>query len=393
MNREQSAMLEIIKASVFGQKIHLPQCLEYREIYNEMRAQAIVAVPFEWVNDNLVLDTKLKKQWEQSAMSQIVFQCQLLYEQSLLMELLKSQDIPVAILKGCAAAIYYPHPECRAMGDVDFLVREEDVQKAFLLMKENGYREVSEVNRSDHHYGLEKNGFSFELHYSPAGASKVQNSAYLKALFQKGMEHVEIQTMNEYEIPVMPCLQNGLVLLLHVYNHLVEGLGLRQIMDWMLFVDKNLDDEMWTKEYQPVLRKTGLETLAITVTKLCQKWLGLRTDKITWCSHADDLLCEELLEYLIEKGNFGHKEGGAGKGATVFSRGWGIVKIFKSAQKNGSIYWKPLKKHPWLLPFAWVSEIIRYTKYVLSRKNFLKSLIEDKKTGTKRMKLFRKLGR
>lgn len=394
MNREQSTMFDLIKASVFGAKIHLQPSLNWQKIFEEMKIQTIVAVPYEWISECEDVDDTLKRQCGQIAMQQIAFQCQLLHEQEQLLQFLRSHDIHVAILKGCAAAMYYPQPEYRMMGDVDFLVKENEVQKAHQLLKENGYKELYEENHSEHHYVFEKNGISFELHLCPAGVAKLKNNtANLKELFQKGLEHVEFHSIAEYEFPVMPRQQNGLVLLLHVYSHLVEGLGLRQIMDWMMFVDKHLDDEVWEKEFQPVLQKAGLEDLATTVTKLCQKWMGLRTEGITWCENADEALCEELLKYLLEKGNFGRKEGEKGKAATVFSRGWGIVDIFKSAQKNGRIYWKVLKKYPWLWPFAWISEISRYIKYVFSRKNFIRTLIKDKKTGNERIKLFRKLGR
>ena len=44
---------------------------------------------------------------------------------------------------------------------------------------------------------------------------------------------------------MFPPLENGLVLLGHINQHLEEGLGLRQILDWALYVDKALDDDAW----------------------------------------------------------------------------------------------------------------------------------------------------
>lgn len=57
-----------------------------------------------------------------------------------------------------------------------------------------------------------------------------------------------------------------------------------------------------------MFQKAGAEDLAKIVTKMCQMKLGLRTD-IVWCNDADDIVCKELLDYIMENGNFGQKIG------------------------------------------------------------------------------------
>ena len=53
------------------------------------------------------------------------------------------------ILKGAAAAGYYPDPAGRAMGDVDFLVPRERYEDALHLMTEQGYDECSKTLWTD----------------------------------------------------------------------------------------------------------------------------------------------------------------------------------------------------------------------------------------------------
>ena len=61
---------------------------------------------------------------------------------------------------------------------------------------------------------------------------------------------------------------NGLVLLDHVRYHLQGGLGIRQIIDWMMFVHANLNDETWETGFAQLARGAGLETLAVTMTSM-----------------------------------------------------------------------------------------------------------------------------
>ena len=81
-------------------------------------------------------------------------------------------------------------------------------------------------------------------------------------------------------------------------GHLRTGLGLRQVIDWAMYVDRELDDAFWDREFQAAAKESGLETLAITVTKLCQQYLGLK-DSITWCRDADEITCGLLLDSLL----------------------------------------------------------------------------------------------
>ena len=59
----------------------------------------------------------------------------------------------------------------------------------------------------------------------------------------------------------------------HINQHLEEWLGLRQILDWALYADKALDDA-WEHTFAPDVRRLGLDRLAITVTRMCQLYLG-----------------------------------------------------------------------------------------------------------------------
>lgn len=50
---------------------------------------------------------------------------------------------------------------------------------------------------------------------------------------------------------------------------------------------------------------------------MCQKYLGLQKG-VPGCVEADEALADSLMEYVMEKGNFGRKSGTKGKIAAVF---------------------------------------------------------------------------
>ena len=112
--------------------------------------------------------------------------------------------------------------------------------------------------------GFIKNDIIVELHRSFAKLNNADHARYLDDLII-----TNINPTHELPDPV-----NGLVILEHISQHLVNGLGLRQIIDWMMFTDKCLPDEKWP-EFREMAQKTGMEKLAVVVTRMCEIYLGL----------------------------------------------------------------------------------------------------------------------
>ena len=125
---------------------------------------------------------------------------------------------------------------------------------------------------------------------------------------------------------------------------------------------------------------------------MCQIYLGLTTD-ITWCKDADEAICNELMQYVLDCGNFGRSREILQSGST--SKLPPIshpVQLLKYIQSHGETNWKALKKHPYLKPFAWIYQSCRYIKLAIQNKvtpNKLKSIYDE---GNKRNEMFAALG-
>ncbi|MCR4621545.1 MAG: nucleotidyltransferase family protein [Clostridiales bacterium] len=161
-----------------------------------------------------------------------------------------------------------------------------------------------------------------------------------------------------YTFPMLPPLANGLVLLAHLWAHLHGGLGIRQFIDWMLYVDKVLDDDFWEKEFKTAAQELGIDILAITATRMCQIYLGLN-DRITWCQYADEDLCKELMGILLSSGNFGRRQVNERLVESIFT----VIRkegLFHYLQTAGEKNWNAYKRHSWLKPFCWAYQICRY---------------------------------
>ena len=383
MKQEQTQMAQRIftalKAALWNLPYAGPTTDEMESIYKEMKLQAVAG-----------LASPLQAEWKKESMGQIMFFLQLAHAQNELIQLLQQQELHPVIIKGCAAACYYPQPELRTMGDIDILLPTSEFERALQIMIQNGYDLWEKERFNNYHVNLRKHHIHFELHHKPAGVEEDARGAALMKTIAEGFSNIETREVSGYMVPMLPPLQNGLVLLLHIEKHLKEGLGLRQIIDWMLFVKHHITDETWKTEYRMAFAAVKLETLAITVTRMCQLYLGL-PEELTWCHSASQSVCQSLMEYIIEQGNFGKKKKGEEYGANVLTRNGSGIQFFKTLQKIGEQNWVILKKYSWLRCFAWVYQICHYVKQVFSRENPIGKFIKDLIVTEKRKSLLKKL--
>ena len=372
-------MFALLRASLLSDES--VEITDREGVFNEMKAQSVAALPGDWLKQHNVPD---KEQWLRYCTVQQGNWLMKMLGQDQLLDLLEQNDIPCVILKGSAAAMAYPNPTLRSMGDVDFLVKRKDFERAASLLEKNGYSLAHEKNDKEHHYSYKKDNTSFELH-KRLGVIKESDDKLL-SLFETGIDNREFREIEGFRFPVLPADLNGLVLMFHINHHLRSGLGLRQIIDWMMYINI-LPENIRQEKLFPILRDTGLEKLTLTVTVMCQKYLGLRTI----VEDDPELPYEDLMEYIINKGNFGRKAGEKSKIESISLEMSNPVRAFKRLQKGGLLQWKAAKKHKILRPFAWIYQANRIS-IMLIKKTGLKRFSELRKKGIEQRSLIKSLG-
>lgn len=342
-----------------------------QEDFDEMMIHGIAALPALTLND-LSLSEDLLEKWNSAILQQLSYYARYKYAQSRL-----ALKVPYIILKGTTAAQYYPHPEHRTMGDIDIITKREDFDKAYQYLLNIGYQITKNTERET---VFVKNGIAIELHRYFASLNDPKQCKFLDDLI--------IENINPSHI--LPDLVNGLVILEHIGQHLEHGLGLRQIIDWMMFVDKCLSDEKWM-DFQPLVQEIGLEQLAKTTTRMCELYLGLPERQ--WCANVDHNLCENMMNYILLSGNFGNKwTSNEAVGKTVFTYTRGPVATFKWLQERGLVNWPAAQKYIILRPFAWVYQGIRYITLAVNQEGSFSKIREEYIEAKKRTELFDALG-
>ena len=357
----------------------------------ELEAQSIIGYPANAI-EALGLSAANQAEYLARAGKNLSSWYRLMMAQDSLLAEFRQAGIPVAVLKGAAAAANYPQPNSRSMGDIDLIVPPNHFEQAFSLMERLGWENDIELEINPRHAGFKKAGCpEIELHRYFSTCTNKQQAHFLDQAIYDAIPHVEWTDVAGYSVPVLPPLENGLVLLAHVNQHLGSGLGLRQILDWQMFVAAYLTDELWEHEFRHAAQQIGMEKLAVTTTWLCRTYLGLQTSA-TWFDGADAQLADDLLRYIMHKGNMGRKmERGTQATRIVMHSFRSPAALVRYLYTGGRSHWAPARKHAWLAPAACIYQIGHVIRKGLARNVSMGELVNDARSAQEEVDLLKRL--
>ena len=110
---------------------------EWDGLYNEAKKHSVVNVISADLPDDIPDD--FKAEFDKTYYNQMTLFVRYIKAQDDLCRILGDNGIKFAILKGSAAAVYYPEPIRRNMGDIDFIVPVDEFDWAQYILLENGF--------------------------------------------------------------------------------------------------------------------------------------------------------------------------------------------------------------------------------------------------------------
>jgi hypothetical protein len=265
------------------------------------------------------------------------------------------QKIRHIYFKGILIREFYPVKQVRTQGDIDFLVYREDMEKVKKIFTDLSYRCSSSV----WHDKYTKDKVVFEAHDKIVN-TKINSKVDYAEYFKNPWEHAEPKGNSyTYELNMNYHL---VYLLTHLAKHFYKtGAGVRMIFDIAIILDKFSEDLDFSRIWRE-LKIIKLDIFARNIFSLCEIWFDIKVPEMNF--EIDETTFRAVSNYITDGGTFGFSYNNIAMAALrkEYSK-TEKPKLIKSKAIFGKVFldfdmmrekYPILKKHPYLLVFAWI---------------------------------------
>ncbi len=220
---------------------------------------------------------------------------------------LSAAGIRSVLLKGQGLAQYYPKPEMRQCGDIDLYVGLERYADSYdvvkLLATKIDDRKALEVGK---HYDFFVGKVAVEMHrYS---------DRYPTSKLDRIYQEVSLKGLNKNLTPLMFSGQevntpsdeyNAFYIFSHLFHHfLINGLGARQLCDWMLFL-RARSSHIDMQSLESTLKRLDMLKPWQAFGCVLVKYFGMSAETFPFYDPSQENKAAKIVKRLLDEGNFG----------------------------------------------------------------------------------------
>lgn len=332
----------------------------------------------------------------------------------LLYDALRKSGLHPVVLKGIICRELYPDPEYRASSDEDILIPIQELSHCREVMAQYGYAEQEESSRlsedellkqvQDMVFYNPRTNLHIELHinlFSPIDPiGKVFNTYFADPFSMT--TNIMVQRV---EILTLSCEKHLLYLLLHFYRHFInKGIGIRQVVDIVLFTQKYAAEINWNT-FDDMLKNLKLQRLYASLLQIGEQYLAIGCENVSkrYRRFYPDSN-EDLLQDILSGGIYGRTDLTRKYTASILLRKVeeryekkNIILHYSTILFPSSSYMR--QRYPWtkktslLIPVAWFCRLGREGIRLIRQKRGESSMVDGIYYERKRREeLFRKYG-
>lgn len=281
-------------------------------------------------------------------------------------------------LKGFDLKKVYPSLDMRQMSDLDILIPLEKREEVKSILESLGYETIEFGKGKDDVY-YKKPIMNIEIHNNLF--DKSDEKMYNYFLKMSSMEKANKKSDYTYEFSKEDTLIYGIV---HLVKHFkIAGVGIRHILDWWLYSEKNREGMDW-KYINNILKELEIFQFYNNIMLLGDVWFkGKKSNKVI----------EELEEYIIDSGIYGKIENHK-TNIVLESKRKTIIKLIFPQYNVMCERYPKLLKNKYLLPYYYLVRILEIIFYRRTGKvELLKDIVSEKQENIdRRKKLYKDMG-
>lgn len=319
-------------------------------------------------------------------------------------EELNKNGVENCVIKGEAFSMLYHKPECRVSGDVDLYIGNSNEAKACEILNNHGFVIEQKSDDANHYNCMHPTYGELELH----------TTLYYKIIqdvWFKNIDFVSEPFVKYEKFNTLGYTDGCINVALHAINHfLASGFGVRHIMDFMLYFNKNYD-KIDTEKFVSIMKELKYYHFIEVITGIAVKYFGIE-NKLN-AEYTDEEV-EKVLLFIYTGGLFGHKQIHANtfeiytnmriakngkQNSEKIMQKWrrkNVLKALSFAPSKMYVHYPYCNKNKLLLPVAWCNHIGYIIKTAFKRRKLVADVIkyktpEKNEAIEKKIELFRDL--
>lgn len=363
MDKEFLRLLEDARLGVVSK----PVALDYEKLYLLAKKHQVSALIFNQIYNFPDLLDDLKKAWRKETIRTNAIQAMKTDKFLRIYQKFLDNNLKVIIVKGLICRSLYPQPDNRPSNDEDLYVEKEYFAQVKAILLAEGLVIIDESD--DVTTFVEQNcGIMIELHTSLFSEESKAYGQY-QSLFKQAFDDPIVHQIQGIDVYSLSYDLHFLFLLIHFVKHFLHGgVGIRQVIDIIMYAEAYGDKINWQRIYQ-ILEQLNVCVLILNVFALAKTNLAFNLEQIELPAdcNLDNLDYQPLLDDILDAGIFGKSSKERLHSSTItlnaMEKGKTSVmgSIFPTYQEMRGKF-KYLNKYPLLLPVAYFTRIYHYLK-------------------------------
>ena len=316
MNKSQTQFLELLRAGLWG---IAPDLDDFRSENTDWRAvlriaseQTMVVVvadgiemlPEElWPSKEAILKLAVMRLRTESAhrlLNSTIAQ---------IVTALDAAGVQSVLLKGQGLARNYPVPELRQCGDIDLYVGEENYARVHELLVPVA-TEIDDVSclSVGKHFHVSMGKVLIEVHrFADVHSSPTFNKVYQEYASAGLSDDLVALDFGGVKVNTPADNFNAFYVFNHMWHHFMnEGVGLRQVCDWMLFLHSR-HGKLELGYLEEILRKMDLLDSWKSFGCMLVDYLGMPAEEFPFYDATYLAKGRKVLQRILAEGNFGQE--------------------------------------------------------------------------------------
>lgn len=304
VNLNSDTLFRLLRIAIGVEVAAMPQKgnISWRAVYGLARKQGVLAIAFDGLTKLFEADKEFAKSFPQPLKLQwinAVFTIEQRYEKQQevyadLAERWAEQGIKTLCLKGLAFSTYYPISNHRECGDFDCYLYD-DYAKGNAIARELGAMVNEDMYK---HSEIIYRKMMIENHRFMVAVRGGRKMRELNSLLDNIARTEPRKEISGTKIEIPSPMFNALFMTYHSLTHfLSEGIRLRHVLDWALFVEKEQDNLDWERFYA-LCEEYDMRAFVDCITAIAVQGLGIRIANPQIATESP--YAERVLESIIE---------------------------------------------------------------------------------------------